>query len=147
MTKKKSKKEDSKYFNKKFFTFFTIAAFFVFAIVLVVAPLGVDKASITGNAPGDTYINGDGNTVNIPSGDSFPVGDKDNGEVPRDGFFSNWFNGTLSVGFLKIFFFVLVTMLIFSILHMSGIPNNKVLQFLFAGVVGFVSTAYIVPAE
>ncbi|HKL24541.1 MAG TPA: hypothetical protein VJ912_04345 [Candidatus Nanoarchaeia archaeon] len=136
-SKKKSSKKNSKKNKKNTQTFLknnkwaiTAVLLFVVAFLLLGSFNFGEGANITGNQifGGDGSVFGDGeNTVS--------VGD---GEYP--------FTQT-GMDITKIIFFVIVILLIFSVLNITGIPHIVGLQWVFAILIGYLAVGYITPAE
>lgn len=60
--------------------------------------------------------------------------------------FTDWSGGNLGANTAKIFFFVMVSLLIYLLL--SGImPKNATIVMILSGIVSFLATAYITPSE
>lgn len=61
--------------------------------------------------------------------------------------FADWSTGNMDVNIAKYLLWIMVTLLIFSVLNYAKFPGNTGLQWLLAIPIGFLSVAYITPAE
>jgi len=152
----KAKKVISKSFNNtRAYVALGIAVFLVFVLAL-----GFVNVSQTGNA---VNVNGDNNVVFV-CGDGRCTSGESSSNCPSDcgtaysrssgsssdvfsGFFDKWNQGTLDATFAKYFFWIILTILIFSALNFAKFPDSTFVQWIIALPVGFFVTAYITPSE
>lgn len=66
---------------------------------------------------------------------------------PIKDLFANWESGNLSVNIAKYLFLLLITLFVWSILDFSGLFPSKLVEWIVAIIVAFLSVAYIAPNE
>ncbi len=66
---------------------------------------------------------------------------------PIKDLFANWEAGNLSVNIAKYLFVLLVTLFVWSILDFSGLFSSRLVEWIVAIIVSFLSVAYIAPNE
>jgi hypothetical protein len=81
--------------------------------------------------------------INLASAD--PVSDFFDKTIKSS--FENWKSGNLGSGTLKILYFVLLTILIFSVLELAGFINSPGLRWAISVIVSIIATAYITPEQ
>ncbi len=121
MKKKGGKKHNSK--NQKFLAVAVIAVFLIFAIALAFVNVSVNESSVTGAVV--TGLGG-GNFGN---------------------FLQKWMDGSMDPTIIKYMFFIILTVLIYSIFSSASWPTKAGARWLIAIPVAFVAIAFLTPAQ
>ncbi|MEN9626457.1 MAG: hypothetical protein RL557_785 [archaeon] len=66
---------------------------------------------------------------------------------PIKNLFANWESGNLSVNIAKYLFFVLIAIFTWSLIDFSGLLPSQILSWIVAGIIAFLSIAYVAPAQ
>lgn len=121
-------------FNDKRLLAVVIATFLVFAFALSFVHVG--EVSVTGYAERDNIV---------PDPALAGVGDKVSSFISN--MFADWSSGNMDINISKYLFWIMLSILIYSILTSASFPEKPFLRWLLAIPISFLSIAFITPDD